>query len=96
MWGMCMIFPAISYVKGEVISANMVKQLRRLFRHVARSTCGGLRLRVTSADLTVGEIELVGDYQAGTVSARGDNLLPGTVHWASYLGDAVDPDPKFP
>jgi len=36
------------------------------------------------------EIELVGDHQAGTVSARGDNLVRGSVQRASYLGDAVD------
>jgi hypothetical protein len=35
-------------------------------------------------------VELVGDHQAATVSARGDNLIRGTVQRASYLGDAVD------
>jgi ABC-type Fe3+/spermidine/putrescine transport system ATPase subunit len=55
---------------------------------------------VASADLTVGDpvtlsirphqIELVGDHQAGSVTARGDNLIRGTVQRASYLGDAVD------
>ncbi len=63
-------------------------------------TRGGLLLRVASADLTAGdpvtlsirphEIELVTDHQTATVSARGDNLLRGTVQRASYLGDAVD------
>jgi ABC-type Fe3+/spermidine/putrescine transport system ATPase subunit len=63
-------------------------------------TRGGLRLRVASADLTVGDpvtlsirphqIELVGDHQAGAVSMRGDNLIRGTIQRASYLGDAVD------
>lgn len=63
-------------------------------------TRGGLRFRVASGDLTVGDpvtlsirphqIDLVGDHQAGAVSARGDNLLRGTVQRASYLGDAVD------
>jgi iron(III) transport system ATP-binding protein len=63
-------------------------------------TRGGVRLRVASADLTVGDpvtvsirphqIELVGDHQAGSVTARGDNLIRGTVQRASYLGDAVD------
>jgi hypothetical protein len=38
----------------------------------------------------VGEIELVGNHQAGAVSARDDNLIRGTVQRASYLGDAVD------
>lgn len=36
------------------------------------------------------QIELVADHQTGTVSARGDNLIGGTVQRASYLGDAVD------
>jgi iron(III) transport system ATP-binding protein len=63
-------------------------------------TRGGLRLRVASVDLTVGdpvtlsirphEIELVADPQGKTVTARGDNLLLGTVQRASYLGDTVD------
>jgi len=64
-------------------------------------TRGGLRLRVASADLTVGvpavlsirphQIKLVGDRgPEGSASARGDNLLRGTVQRASYLGDTVD------
>ncbi len=64
-------------------------------------TRGGLRLRVASAELTVGapavlsirphQIKLVGDRgPEESVSARGDNLLRGTVQRASYLGDTVD------
>ena len=63
-------------------------------------TRGGLRLQVASADLTVGgpvvlsirphEIALLLDQPTGTVSARGDNQLRGTVQRANYLGDAVD------
>jgi iron(III) transport system ATP-binding protein len=61
---------------------------------------GGLRLRVASADLTVGaavalsirphEIALVADHPAGPDGERKGNLLRGRVQRASYLGDAVD------
>jgi iron(III) transport system ATP-binding protein len=63
-------------------------------------TRGGLRLRVASAELVVGapvvlsirphELKLTGDHSEEIFSARGDNLLRGTVQRASYLGDAVD------
>jgi iron(III) transport system ATP-binding protein len=63
-------------------------------------TRGGLRLRVATADQAMGapvalsirphEIQLVMDHQIDAVSARGDNLLRGTLQRASYLGDAVD------
>jgi len=89
--------PRSRFVAEFIGRTNLVDGIAAEPGMVAR---GGLRLRVASADLTVGdpvtlsirphEIELVTDHQTATVSARGDNLLRGTVQRASYLGDAVD------